>query len=207
MSCYTTCILNNDAILYPIADPQPVVECSFFTEFEDHIFVAMDIELLLFLKNVIMSYVKEKDKGVCDREATKGTMQHITSRLARKKNGILPRVLYSSDCCDKHTIIVDGQFQSSLISCGAILTVVESSTDLFKPADGKSGASSPPAPDTDTTKKNITNPTTVLKQDFRHFQCNTWILEPTVRLIAWGGKRLLAGDLPAGGGTRTVSAL
>ena len=107
-------MLNNDAMLHPIADPQPVVECSFFTEFEDHIFVAMDIELLLFLKNVIMSYVKEKDKGVFDREAANGTVQHITCRLARNKNGVLPRSLYFIDCCDKHTIIVDGQFQSSL---------------------------------------------------------------------------------------------
>ena len=88
MSCYTTCILNNDAILYPIADPQPVVECSFFTEFEDHIFVAMDIELLLFLKNVIMSYVKEKDKGVCDREVANGDYAalYLPTRAKEKRH-------------------------------------------------------------------------------------------------------------------------
>ena len=46
-----------------MTDPQPVVECSFITEFEDHIFVAMDAEVLLFLHDLVMSYVKEKDKG------------------------------------------------------------------------------------------------------------------------------------------------
>ena len=40
-------------------------------------------------------------------------------------------------------------------------------------------------------KKNVTaHPTSVLKQDFREFRCNTWHLEPTVRLISWAGKRI-----------------
>lgn len=45
------------------SDPKPVVECSFVTEFEDHIFVAMDAEVLLFLHDLVMSYIREKDKG------------------------------------------------------------------------------------------------------------------------------------------------
>lgn len=44
-------------------EPHPVVECSFVTEFEDHIFVAMDAEVILFLHDLILSYIKEKDKG------------------------------------------------------------------------------------------------------------------------------------------------
>ena len=42
---------------------KPVVECSFHTEFDDHIFVAMDAELVLFLHDLVTSFVKEKDKG------------------------------------------------------------------------------------------------------------------------------------------------
>lgn len=45
------------------ADPKPVVECSFVTEFEDHIYLAMDAEVLLFLHDLVMSYIREKDKG------------------------------------------------------------------------------------------------------------------------------------------------
>ena len=45
------------------ADPKPVVECSFVTEFEDHIYVAMDAEVLVFLHDLVMSYVREKDRG------------------------------------------------------------------------------------------------------------------------------------------------
>ena len=40
------------------------------------------------------------------------------------------------------------------------------------------------------SSKNIGNPTTVLKQDYRSFRCKTWVLEPTVRLISWAGNRI-----------------
>ncbi|KAI5636033.1 hypothetical protein NE865_11234 [Phthorimaea operculella] len=43
-------------------DPKPVVECSFITEFEDHIFVSVDAEAFLFLHDLISSYIKEKDR-------------------------------------------------------------------------------------------------------------------------------------------------
>ncbi|XP_045512611.1 transmembrane protein KIAA1109 homolog isoform X1 [Pieris brassicae] len=43
-------------------DPKPIVECSFITEFEDHIFVSVDAEAFLFLHDLISSYIKEKDR-------------------------------------------------------------------------------------------------------------------------------------------------
>ena len=45
-------------------DPKPVVNCSFVTEFEDHIFVAMDAEAVLFIHDLVINYVKEKDQGI-----------------------------------------------------------------------------------------------------------------------------------------------
>ena len=45
------------------SDPKPVVESSFVTEFYDHIKVAMDAEVILFLHDLVSSYIKEKDKG------------------------------------------------------------------------------------------------------------------------------------------------
>ncbi|KAJ8729122.1 hypothetical protein PYW08_000703 [Mythimna loreyi] len=44
------------------SDEKPVVECSFITEFEDHIFVSVDAEAFLFLHDLISSYIKEKDR-------------------------------------------------------------------------------------------------------------------------------------------------
>ncbi|KAG6441139.1 hypothetical protein O3G_MSEX001705 [Manduca sexta] len=45
-----------------IDEEKPVVECSFITEFEDHIFVSVDAEAFLFLHDLISSYIKEKDR-------------------------------------------------------------------------------------------------------------------------------------------------
>ncbi|XP_045469148.1 transmembrane protein KIAA1109 isoform X3 [Harmonia axyridis] len=41
---------------------KPSVECSFITEFEDHIFVTVDAEAFFFLHDVITSYIREKEK-------------------------------------------------------------------------------------------------------------------------------------------------
>ena len=62
---YTLCyhVQRNILECFIFADPKPIVECSFVTEFEDHIFVAMDAELILFLHDLVYMYIKEKDKG------------------------------------------------------------------------------------------------------------------------------------------------
>ena len=45
-------------------EEKPVVECSFVTEFEDHIFVTVDAEAFFFLHDLITSYLREKDRMV-----------------------------------------------------------------------------------------------------------------------------------------------
>lgn len=54
---------NVYAVIY-FSDPKSVVECSFVAEFDDHIYVAMDAEAVLFLHDLVTNYVKEKDKGL-----------------------------------------------------------------------------------------------------------------------------------------------
>lgn len=48
-----------------ISDEKPTVECSFVTEFEDHIFVTVDAEAFFFLHDLIISYIQEKNRVVC----------------------------------------------------------------------------------------------------------------------------------------------
>ncbi|XP_034943286.1 transmembrane protein KIAA1109 homolog isoform X1 [Chelonus insularis] len=45
-----------------VISEKPLVECSFITEFEDHIFVTVDAEAFFFLHDLITSYVNEKEK-------------------------------------------------------------------------------------------------------------------------------------------------
>lgn len=41
----------------------PVVDVTFVTQFADHICVAMDVELILFLHDLVIAYINEKAKG------------------------------------------------------------------------------------------------------------------------------------------------
>lgn len=43
---------------------KPSVQCSFITEFEDHIFVTVDADAFFFLHDLITSYLKEKERVV-----------------------------------------------------------------------------------------------------------------------------------------------
>lgn len=55
--------------------PRPTVDCSFITEFEDHIFVTVDAEAFFFLHDLISSYLKEKERvtgGVTRRSTRPG---------------------------------------------------------------------------------------------------------------------------------------
>lgn len=52
----------NDVML--LIGEKPLVECSFITEFEDHIFVTVDAEAFFFLHDLITSYVSEKERVV-----------------------------------------------------------------------------------------------------------------------------------------------
>lgn len=94
-------------------DSRPVVECSFVTEFDDHIFVAVDAEAFFFLHNLIVSYIREKDGG---------------------------------------------------------------------------GAAKSQSPESERRKRSVAESLESLHRDFRDYQCYTWHLEPTVRLLSWAGK-------------------
>ncbi|XP_065578984.1 bridge-like lipid transfer protein family member 1 isoform X2 [Artemia franciscana] len=45
-----------------LEEPRPIIECSFITDFEDHILISFDGEMILFLHDLITSYLKEKEK-------------------------------------------------------------------------------------------------------------------------------------------------
>lgn len=95
-------------------DEKPVVECSFITEFEDHILVSVDAEAFLFLHDLISSYIKEKER-------------------------VMP--------------------------------------------GGRPAVPMSPAGDTQRLVDTLTH-------DYRDYTCVTWHLEPTVRLLSWGGKSI-----------------
>lgn len=45
------------------SDTKPLVECSFISDFDDHIYVAVDAEAYFFLHDLINSYINETHTG------------------------------------------------------------------------------------------------------------------------------------------------
>lgn len=66
-------------------DQRPVVECTFVTEFEDHIYVAMDAEVILFIHDLISLYIKEKDKDSRMSYKTESEKKKVTDPTAALK--------------------------------------------------------------------------------------------------------------------------
>ncbi|XP_022098164.1 uncharacterized protein KIAA1109-like isoform X2 [Acanthaster planci] len=112
--------------------PPQAVTVSFVTHFTDHINVAMDIELILFLHAFVTAYISYKDK------ATQSHRNSVSSRPTMKAST-------EQD----------------------ILSLPEPASTATSEVTPSSGAS-----------------------DWREFQCITWQLEPTIRLLSWGGKQI-----------------
>ncbi|XP_026682859.1 transmembrane protein KIAA1109-like [Diaphorina citri] len=135
---------------------KPLVECSFITEFEDHIFVTVDAEAFFFLHDLITSYIKEnKDKVV------------------------LPLSIGSADKTPR-TSSPDSPTLSSSSST--------STRNTSKPESADEKKSNQRA--LSQQKKSSDEIDELNKRDWRNFHCNTWHLEPTVRLLSWGGKSI-----------------
>ncbi|KAJ8916684.1 hypothetical protein NQ315_000329 [Exocentrus adspersus] len=110
-----------------LSEEKPCVECSFITEFEDHIFVTVDAEAFFFLHDLITSYVKEKERVV-------------------------------NDWC-----------------LGGLERRMHSDVDK-------------PKPSLETPSKKGSIDVDIFAKDWRNYNCKTWHLEPTVRLLSVAGK-------------------
>ena len=174
-----------------------MVECSFVTEFEDHIFVAMDAEVILFLHDLILSYIKEKDKGqqvqklnfcMFSTSVTRPSFIQLVCLICTfLKNKI--RIIFFGNLSSKTILLVEKQsHQRHLFSykCDTLLATTIPILLMYLIISGTKapyGTSSKSPRTPESERKRITDPTTALKEDWRVFECNTWHLEPTVRCV------------------------
>lgn len=63
--------------------PMARVDCAFVTDFDDHIFVAVDVEAYFFLHDLISSYIKEKETSNAP-SSSKGSQSPLISDKNRK---------------------------------------------------------------------------------------------------------------------------
>lgn len=63
--------------------PLARVDCAFVTDFDDHIFVAVDVEAYFFLHDLISSYIKEKDTNTSS-SSSKGSQSPLIADKSRQ---------------------------------------------------------------------------------------------------------------------------
>lgn len=200
--CLPNCSLNDIRCLI-FAEEKPLVECSFITEFEDHIFVTVDADAFFFLHDLITSYLKEKDKVVRFKLHRNSPlpMNNFTVALSFQLGTITsaraaspaPHSLTPSPSPTPESHAASLKPVKSAINLGTSSTHDISSSPSV--ANGSAvnltdlGASSTSTrtDEKSTNSKNIhikvdkSDVELPIRTDWRHFNCKTWHLEPTVR--------------------------
>ncbi|XP_055381705.1 bridge-like lipid transfer protein family member 1 isoform X2 [Condylostylus longicornis] len=161
LQCHFKTEHKQGATIPLLTDEKPIVLCSFITEFDDHIFVTVDADAFFFLHDLITSYVKEKEK-VIEAQNAKTTSPNI-SQVSKLSNG---------------STVVNGN-NTTLNSTLQTQTSLEENKSLN--TSQQQNGSKKMEQDLDLES---------FVRDWRHFECKTWHLEPTVRLLSWAGKSI-----------------
>lgn len=137
-----------------------MVECSFITEFEDHIFVTVDAEAFFFLHDLITSYVKEKERVVRDLER-----RAFLRRLGSNFEDEFHKIISSQHTMQNMSARAHSPDQQDRKSASASTT----------------NASNVTVSSEDEKKRKQFDPAEMFIKDWRSYRCKTWHLEPTVR--------------------------
>lgn len=175
-----------------------MVECSFITEFEDHIFVTVDADAFFFLHDLITSYLKEKEKVVTSQNrsgspnlstATAGKETSNNLEVSSSNIGASTTSMASGDNLSVSSTLAISSSNKNLTSLSGASSAsnVNSSEDLRHMIGNKKLASSKADKDKEKEKVDIE---TFLQMDWRSFNCKTWHLEPTIRLLSWAGQQI-----------------
>uniref|UniRef100_A0A182JTV4 Bridge-like lipid transfer protein family member 1 C-terminal domain-containing protein n=1 Tax=Anopheles christyi TaxID=43041 RepID=A0A182JTV4_9DIPT len=219
------------------AQDKPMVECSFITAFEDHIFVTVDADAFFFLHDLITSYLSEKEKvlgTITNNRSASPNPANVTPPPPASGTPIGLSVLKSAHTLKSSTSNLMSAAAPSMSSLGtqdstSSQSIANGGSSIEMNEVGTIGISSggtsstligtktmPRA--TDDTKKStgstVSSPATTssgtsgtggkqvnivveksdlesfMRTDWRHFNCKTWHLEPTVRLLSWAGKSI-----------------
>lgn len=171
-----------------------MVECSFITEFEDHIFVTVDADAFFFLHDLITSYLKEKEKVVSTQNPRAGSPNPSTAAAKENWNnlevsssniGASTLSMASDNLSASSTLAISSSSKNlGTLSGASSSSNINSSEDLRHMIGSKKIAAKA---DKDKEKIDIE---TFLQMDWRSFNCKTWHLEPTIRLLSWAGQQI-----------------
>jgi hypothetical protein len=174
---------------------KPVVECSFITEFEDHIFVTVDADAFFFLHDLITSYLKEKEKVINSQQSSHNTRSaspntNVSTGSAASSSSNLNLEKNSGANLSNSSFVNDSNGSLNVISPVAggsnkNLNAANSTSSLANQEDLRQSVANKKInkdkADKEKEKYNKMDLESFMKTDWRHFNCKTWHLEPTVR--------------------------
>ncbi|XP_041461922.1 transmembrane protein KIAA1109-like isoform X2 [Lytechinus variegatus] len=156
----------------------PEVQVTFVTLFTDHINVSMDFELILFLHDMVLAYINYKQKVMAPMKpmaSSPPTSSQIPSTTSKKIATLKSATLQTT---------APSQRPSSSLLSSSSSSSSPSSTTSSTPTESVEGKKR-------KEKKGGTgNVAKAGNSDCRLFVCSTWQLEPTIRLLSWGGKQI-----------------
>lgn len=174
-------------------EEKPLVECSFITEFEDHIFVTVDADAFFFLHDLITSYLKEKEKVVSTQNPRAASPNLSTVTVHKDSSNNLN---VSSTVIGESTLSV----ASDNLSVSSTLAISSSNKNLTTLSGASSSSNINSSEDlrhmignkkiNSKNEKEKVDIETFLQMDWRSFNCKTWHLEPTIRLLSWAGQQI-----------------
>jgi Fragile site-associated protein C-terminus len=157
-----------------------MVECTFTTGFDDHIFVTVDADAFFFLHDLITSYLKEKEKVIGPQIARSGSPNMSIGSQASNSldvsatnigSSTLSMVSDTNSMASQQAAMGSSKNLTNL-SGGSSSNNVNSSEDLRHVIGNKKFSSSKP----DKVDMEM-----ALRIDWRNFNCKSWQLEPTIR--------------------------
>lgn len=171
--------------MFPQTEEKPLVECSFITEFEDHIFVTVDAEAFFFLHDLITSYLKEKEKVIIAQNLRSGSPNPSATPSKESPNNL--DTTSSNIGASNLSMASDHSTTSSNRNLASTSSLNLNSSEDLRHAIGSKKIKESSKSEKD---KIAEAETYLLRTDWRNFECKTWHLEPTIRLLSWAGQQI-----------------
>ena len=164
--------------------PKAVVECSFYSSFENHIQVRMDAELFFFLHELVINYMHECEKMTGGSGGGGNKPMQAGDSTADKKDKKKDKQEKKKDKQGKADKKSEGKKEEGDTG-GGKKDAVENGGKEENGASAESSAKrdgDQPAPSASSSSSSNAN----ASEDWREFVCKTWHLKPTMSFLTAG---------------------
>lgn len=154
--------------------------------------MTVDADAFFFLHDLITSYLKEKEKVVTSQSHRAGS-PNLSSTAGGKESannldvsssniGASTLSMASDNLSVSSTLAISSSSKNLTLSGASSSSNINSSEDLRHMIGKKINSSK--------NEKEKVDIETFLRMDWRSFNCKTWHLEPTIRLLSWAGQQI-----------------